>query len=321
MMHSANNFRRGFAMLLLMVGVLTAAAGDRIIFSTSDREEIAPPTPDNPRAPEVKEQLRLSLTPAAPQPVMPYVPPSPARPDPRKKTERRTLFDEPELFADPFGRKKPESSPMDGSAPGRSMTPRRFQIPDLGREEERALSPVKQYDWAPEETEEKKASASGTREQRLPFETSLFSARRDEALSATERSAAGFLDHLSARDMARDRLERQAEFEKMLSSTPHPALRGTERGTSPLMSPLDTPRSPATFVAPPIPDAAPRLSLDPLQAFNEQQQRLRAPSVDDLNRKALGSAETKRSSSGEKANQRPSLMRQPTFQDFPSRGF
>jgi hypothetical protein len=319
MMRSANQFCCGLVTLFLACGVLTATAGDRIIFSTSDRETIAPPVPDNPRAPEAKEQLRLSLTPAAPQPVMPYVPPpSPTRPDPRKKAERRTLFDEPELFADPFARKTPEASSMDGNS-GRSMAPKRFQIPDLGRAEERALSPVKHYDWAPEATDEKKAST--TRDQRLPFETSLFSARRDDTLAAPERSASGFLDHLSARDTVRERLERQAEFERMLSSSPPPAPRGVERANSPLMSPLDVPRSPATFVAPPIPDAAPRPSLDPMQAFNEQQQRLRAPVVDDLNRRILGSAETKRSSPGEKANQRPSLMRQPTFQDFPARGF
>jgi hypothetical protein len=320
MIRKINVFSRGFAVLLLLCGFFDATAGERIIFSKPDSEVVKPTTPENPRSPEMKERVGFSL-PGPSQSIAPYLPAQPPMRPERRKTEGRTLLDEPEIFSDPFAHKTREASLIDRSSAGNSASAKPFRLPGAGREEDRALAPIKQYDWTPDETEQDKALH--TRDQRLPFESGLFGTRGENEVSARQDSGLGFLHETSTRNSLKERLERQAAFDQLMNPAPSAAIgvRGPERGNMSLMSPLDTPRSPATFVAPSIPDAAPRPSLDPMHAFNEQQRRLSGPTVDDLNRKVFGATESKRSSTIDKADQRTPLMRQPTFQTFPSRDF
>src|SRR4051794_36543221 len=86
-----------FAMVFCLV-VAIGRGGEPIIFSKSDRNLAIPNVPTDARLPE-NENRSVLFVPQPASPTIPYIAPPPVNVPPRK-AERRTLFDEPELFSD-----------------------------------------------------------------------------------------------------------------------------------------------------------------------------------------------------------------------------
>jgi len=231
-------------------------------------------------------------------------------PGPPRKTERRTLFDEPELFSD-------KSQRNGDSTRTQKVKPYAWPSYDPTRnaEQDRALSPIRQYDWAPESSEK---SVKDNTDQSHRFESGLFSRSRDDERNPRRDALTGFFEAPAKRELSREDLAGKAEFEKLLNPG-LPAMIGRNGPLGAPATPFGTARPPAPLI--PMVDTPARTSLDPMQSYNDQQRRWAGPSMDDLNRKAFGTPAPKPARSTETADQRPPLMRQPTFQDFPGRRF
>ena len=305
------------AVVLAVCGTFFGAeAGERIIFSHSEKDVLAPAAPQNPRLPSATER-HTSFAPAPLQTVAPYTPPSP-RPE-QRRNEKRSLFDAPELFLDKTTRDSSVTGMQRNSISPHA--PRPFFVPslDAGTDPNRALSPIQQYDWNPESSE------TNTREKpadhRGRFESSMFSRshENEDSRSAPNESLTDFFENAKKIELSRKQLESNAEFEKLLRPTP-PMMIGRSPDEPAGPTPLNATRTP-TPVVPPLETSNPRSSLDPMQAFTDQQRHWRGPSMEDMNRKVFGSTAAKPSLSAENPDQRAPLMRQPTFQEFPARRF
>jgi len=287
-------------------------AGERIIFSKPDGIIIAPDAQMEARLPNNENHSILF----APQPAAPpvfYVPPRPQM-DPSRPTEHRTLFDEPELFSDKsLGDVNPNKRPQ-------LATPWSTAPFDLtrGGNPDRALSPIRQYDWTPEGDSTKKA-AKDTLETQRHLDSGLFGRLREQDQNPRDESLGGFFNSPSKHELTRGELERKAEWNQLLNPT-LPSVSGREHVSDFASAPTETARIPGPLLVSPS-EPPPRASLDPMQNYNDQQRRWRGPSMEDLNRKVFGNPAPKPETTPETADRRPSLMRQPTFQDFPGRKF
>lgn len=292
---------------------VTVRGGDRIVFTGPTNEVTAPAQPENPRIPAARNGSRLSFAPESPQLAIPYArPPVPME---SRKPTKRSFFDEPALFSDPEEMRKSRErndEPMVGTA-------RYFE--SFQPREERALSPVRQYDWAPEEAE--KLSNRSRESSPRHYESGLFSRNSDEPRVGIfgTRNDLNFENAPNREnELSRATQERQLEFERMLNpSLPNLNSRLPDRGLVQGVSPSQAAKPPVPFVAPPEPV---RPSLDPMQAFNEQQQRRFAgPTMEDINRRVLGTPEVRRPTAIDSPDRRTPLMRQPTLQEIPARRF
>src|SRR3954469_21056249 len=86
-------------------------AGEKIIFSKPDTD-IVVPKQENSRLPVPSTEIRGSGF-SAPQQEMPFIPPPQPRNGESKKTERKSVYDEPDLFSTkPDGSQANEQDPI-----------------------------------------------------------------------------------------------------------------------------------------------------------------------------------------------------------------
>jgi len=317
-----------FALAASACTVLCAAptlvlAGDAIIFSKPDVEIAFPNESREARIPEI-EGRGLRFEQQAPS-AIPYIPPPIRYFEPKK--EKRGIFDEPEMFADKNENRNDDTAADDDKSLARKSFRPQSIDPLRRTEQDRALSPVKQFDWTPAWSEKRPQPSKDSSD---PFasnqrEVGLMGERTRSPDESKELGASlfGFFKP-ARRELTREQLERRAEFEKLLNPTFAPLATRNPQALGQEGSPLDIVKPPPAPVAPPpiLGLEASRRSLDPMQGFNDQQRNLRGPTVDDLNRKTFGSvAPPSPSSSQFKEQQRKPLIDQPTFQAFPERRF
>jgi hypothetical protein len=343
------SFRLVVALMAFGIAMALAHAGDKVIFSRGSGEVLSPKKQDSINVPAGADDIR-GLNDSRPD-VAPYIPPPVNRTEP-KKTERRTVFDEPKLFSDPLKEKDDsrededtKSSWFGGSkekndrqSPALTLTDR-FGKPT----EDRALSPVRQFDWKPEASEDdgsdesNRAKRDSNKEQKNRslfnsqwkdvVRTSPLRAIQEDSGTMANAGVLNFGDRNSRREREekREREERRFEFEKLINPGFAPLGSRDPSALGGITSPLETSKAaPAPALTPVPAHVAPgRGAMSPFGAFADQQRSFRPTSFDDLNDKAFGGSVVKPVSpapAAETAARRP-LMSQPTFQDFPGRRF
>jgi hypothetical protein len=304
-------------------------AGDSIIVSKPDAELAAPKDTSPALIPNAPKDIRNLGFAQPPQPSAPYIPPPIMRTDPRK-TERRTIFDEPEMFSDKTARRDGDGNIFERGKE-RSLAPRPMAPPSSefsrGEEMERALSPV----WDSHSGMFKSTTPRDRPRRSSPFDNAVENDRSEDGMwlgfkpdsdrdRRNEGSRLGFFNNNTKRESTRDELERRAEFDRLLNNNFSPLGPRNPVAAGNTVSPLELAKPAAPAPLPTI--ATPeRRSLDPMQSYADQQRSWRGPSVDDLTRKVLGANSQPAASRPQAVDTRPSLMRQPTTHDFPSRPF
>jgi hypothetical protein len=317
--------------------VAPALAGDRVTLSKPGKEEVAPQEADTVRLRRAPNEFRRENL--QPPPDVSYIPPE-VRVEPRK-TVRKNIFGDP---INPFSESRDgEEEKEEGSLYGkRSAEPKQLILPftEAARkqEQDRALSPIRQFDWSPEDKGQKQG---GPREQQPIWsrrdndnvEPGMFGSlglRRDSAREAGNGRLFGLFgaerenQESSRNELTRQELERRNEFQKLINPSFSPLARNGAGDV--LGSPTDPARANAPIM-PVTPMPSPRGgSLDPMQVYRDQQQSWRGPSMDDLNRRTFGAVAVP-SPSPSQSRSTPTtapkipLMRQPAILDMPSRTF
>jgi hypothetical protein len=314
------NCCRRVALLLGCSSSLVYAA-DSIIVSKPD-VELAAPKSAGPAIslPNGAAEIRAFSFGQPQQPAAPYIPPPIIRTEPRKR-EKRSLFDEPEMFSDKSSRRDTEENPF-GSPKVQRPAPKPLMVPgsDLLRREEndRALSPVWNFNSMVRQDEKRRSfSNEESRENRHSEDDGLFRRRDDRDYRNDEASRLGFFG-TSKREISREAMKRRADFDRLINNDLAP-LGPINPVAGNTFSPLNVARPPAPVSIPVI--APEKHSLNPMQAYEDKQRSWRGPTIDDLNKKVFGSTVSASPSKPAAIDTRPSLMRQPTMHDFPSRQF
>lgn len=312
---------------VLLAGSINVFATDSVIVSKPDAA-LATPKASNPALlPSAPNDVRTLNFVQPPQPATPYIPPPIVRSEPRK-VERRGFFDEPEMFSDKSKERDADENLFE-RAKERTLGARPLTTPqnDFSRDEsERALSPI----WDFNSKTLNSATRRNDTRRMSPFDDSVETDRSAEGIwlgfkpekdreRADEISRFGFFTATPKRESARDDRERRAELDRLLNNNFSPLGPKNPLAVGNNISPLEvakpTPPAPLPNIATPG-----RRSLDPMQAYEDQQRSWRGPSVDDLTRKVLG-VNSQPASRPQPVDTRPSLMRQPTVRDFPARSF
>ncbi len=304
--------------------------GDKVIFSKPVDEIVAPHDPDALPIPGADSEVRhLDLS--GPETPMPYIPP-PMRNDLRRRDrDRKNILGDPlNPFKEP---KESDKSDQDRFAndkdPSTNSAAFALVDPMRKREQDRALSPVRQFDWSPDDSSLDKNKKSA-REKLLHFgdepsrnDKGFFGARRKSEDDTGSGSVFDFFRKNSDRDDDdRDRDVVNNDFTKGIEFTsPVAAPESTfAKLPSPTASPFESAKSAAPVMVPipaPLPE---RRSLAPVQSYNDQKS-WGAPSVDDINRKAQGIGPQAPVRMDPFQSGRPPLLRAPLNQDIPSRRF
>ena len=112
-------------------------------------------------------------------------------------------------------------------------------------------------------------------------------------------------------------MQRKAEFEQLLYPNAGPAGRGPN-SLQPVANNADA--KAATLAAPPLSGGYDPRTSDPGKAFQHQQERLRGPVIEDVNRR-YNQPSASESGSSATAPTTPILMRPPMSREFPPRKY
>lgn len=331
---------RGLALALCCAAIAPATrAADGIQFSRPD-VEFAAPTSRNPNLPTQERSGLKSLDFGDAQPRI-YLPP-PVRAEPRRKVEKKTVFDEPKIFSD-RGKEKSdqdENSDKEGSPKDQrsqdekrsAMAARPSWLTDNKADaaEKRALTPVEDFDWKPESERTKKegglfgsSTSVGTKTTDDRWVISGPHGPEDSTERNTAISFFGVISAAENKELTRERMERRVEFEKLLGG-PSPAfVRIPETfaaSLDPITSPFATPQDVAPTPGVPL-RAEPVRPLAPAQAFGAPQRSWQAPSMDEAARRFSSPAVPRGAPTLEASRQQRPLMNQPTVLEFPTRKF
>ncbi len=202
------------------------------------------------------------------------------------------------------------------------------------QESQPALAPMMDLNWDARESSKNPNHAtlgrygSGERKDRNDRERNderkpaFFAGRSEDVDRENGFQTARFSDllDLSPKEKpSQEILDRRASFEQLLN--PGTAMAGRTPGSLEPVPSLD-----GATVVPGLPMPtigrmkAETRSADPMQAFNGQQDRLRGPTIEDVNRKYSRPASAQSSSTLDSRFQTP-LNRQPTVRELPSRRF
>lgn len=327
---------RSIAIALALGGFVVAGfAGERVTLSKPDEELVAPKQADPVRLRTAPNEIRRDGN--QPTVSVPYVPP-PMRMEPRR-TERKNIFGDPlNPFAEPKGDDAVKEQDSLWSRSSRDQKPFSFPFADQGRREEqdRALSPIREFDWYPDNKEagqkertirdQQPMWSRSENDQTEPVSVGAFRVWRDASRETENNRLFGhFQTGRESRDLRREptqqEMDRHNEFQKLINPSFSPLARN---GTADaIASPMDAARGSAP-VMPATPAVAPQSrSLDPMHVYKDQQQSWRGPSIEEINRRSFGVVSTP------SEPPRPSvlspakvpLMRQPTVLEIPARAF
>lgn len=337
--------RRLLVALIAVVGC-TVPGAEAIRFS-KPAVEIAAPDRAEPKLPKARVKgLDFSAPPVAapmiqPQPSVIFLEPRDRNgredetADRLGRREARDLYDLRDLRQQPgslreqndLNQKDPRSSTDPNSL--NPLNPNRANRPEWndplrpGRlENTRSLSPVTSFDWEERDslTEPGGSSTRNRKGERNRNPNPNPFAGKDDAAEGPNQSTPLF-DLFSARPKekpTRDMIEHRAAFEQLLN--PSAGLAVKAPNSLDPVSALD-PSRPASSTA------MPTLGLpstgvggrDPMQAYNQQQTRLRGPKMEDVNSRYA--PPTSASSSTIPSRYQTPLSRQPTRHEFPTRKF
>ena len=344
-------FRVTFCLPRCLLVALTAWGGSTLrgaepIRFSKPAVEIAAPDRAEPKLPEAHVKGFDFSTPPAAAPMQPMMnQPSVIILEPRDRKDRAE--DESE---DPLGRRdlyslrdlrKPPGSPRDQGEPGQKdprgsarttslnpFNPNRMNnmpgLNDSGRaghpENAPSLSPVTRFDWE-EPDSSLESGGSSSRNRKGSRNSNPFAVRDDEEETST-RNASSF-DLFSSRPKekpTRDLIEHRAAFEKLLN--PNADLAVQSPNSLAPVSALDPSRPASSIALPTL--GMPKIETggrDPMQAYNQQQTRLRGPRMEDVNNRYSPHGDA--STVAPKADSRfqTPLSRQPTIHDIPTRKF
>lgn len=200
--------------------------------------------------------------------------------------------------------------------------PNRVNMPGLndslrtGRpENSRSLSPVTNFDWEERDstTEPGGSSFQNQKDQR---NRDPFAVQDDKSETATRNRS--LFDLFSARPKEKptpDQIEHRAAFEQLLN--PHAAVAIKGPNSLNPVSALNSSRPPSSTTLPTI-NAG---SRDPMQAYNQQQTRLRGPRMEDVNSRYAPRSDAPTATKKTESRFQTPLSRQPTMHDIPNRKF
>lgn len=330
------NFRRQFlrpaCVLATLAGLGLACsltAGDAIRFSKPAVALAAPPKAESD-LPEIRERGLDFSNPNFDAPVAapPRTPPPMMRREPRDPEREGThkLLRTPAIFTDPAEEKArkealreaedhPFKSPTDKSRPGSSS--RKDPASPFRSETSRSLSPVTDLDWQPGDPAGGKKDA-----RRGGLGSQSFAQREDESFSPSGMRASTPFDFNANRQQEKEKLtpaqmQRRTEFEQLLNPNAGPAGRAPN-SLQPVFNAAEA--KSAGLATPPVNGSGydPR-ATDPTAMFNRQQDRLRGPVIEDVN-KRYNAAPANSPGSPNYGGQTPAV-RQPLTREFPSRKF
>lgn len=346
-------FRDTFFLPRCLLVALTALAGPALpgaepIRFSKPAVEIAAPDRAEPRLPEARVKgFDFSAPPvAAPmtQPMMSQ--PSVIFLEPRDRkggnddesddrSGRRDPYDLRDLRKLPGslreqgepGQKDPRNS--GGANTLNPFNPNRMNIPGLNdplrtghHENSPSLSPVTKFDWEESDSSiETGGSASQNRKGQRNRNPNPFAVQDDEAESSAGKTSS--FDLFSSRPKekpTRDMLEHRAAFEQLLN--PSAGLTIKAPNSLEPVSALDPSRPASSATQPTL--GLPQINAgtrDPMQAYNQQQTRLRGPRMEDVNNRYAPQTSASASSPNTSSRFQTPLSRQPTIQDMPKRKF
>ena len=325
------NFRRqsyGYTRALATLaglGVACAAlAGDAIRFSKPAVALAAPPKAESD-LPEVRERGLDFSNPNFDAPVTapPRTPPPMLRREPRDPEREGThpLLRTPAMFTDPDEEKarkealrEAENNPFkttkEKSRPGSS--PMKDLASPLRSETSRSLSPVTDLDWRPGD------AAGGRKDSRRGGQS--FAQREDENFSPSGMRASTPFDFHGDRQQDKPtpaQVQRRTEFQQLLNPNAGPA----GRAPNSLQPVINAAEAKSSGLATPTVGGSgfdPR-NADPTAAFNRQQDRLRGPVIEDVNKRYNAAPANSPGSPG--SGHQPQGPRQPLTREFPARKF
>ncbi len=315
---------------LTSVGLACAAlAGDAIRFSKPAVAFAAPPKPESD-LPEVRERgLDFSNpnfdAPAASPP--PRTPPPMMRSEPRDLERERThpLLRTPAMFTDPDEEKARKEALRDAeNHPFKSATqksrPGSSSMKDLDSpfrsDPARSLAPVTDLDWKPGD------AANGRKEARRGGSGGQsYAQREDEDFSPPGMRASTpfeFNANRASEKLTPAQLQRRTDFEQLLN----PNAGAAGRAPNSLQPVVNAAAAKASSLATPTVGGSgydPRAS-DPTTLFNRQQDRLRGPIIEDVNKRYNATPANGAASPGY-GNPSQGPTRQPLTREFPGRKF
>ena len=307
------------------LGVACAAlAGDAIRFSKPAVALAAPPKVETD-LPEVRERGLDFSDPNFDAPVAapPRTPPPMLRREPRDPEREGThpLLRTPAMFTDPDeekARKKalreaednPFQTTKEKSRPGSS--PKKDLASPFRPETSRSLAPVTDLDWRPGE------AAGGKKDSRRGgLGGQSFAQREDESFSPQGMRAStpfDFNGNRAPEKLTPAQLQRRTEFEQLLNPN-------AGRAPNSLQPVVNAAEAKSSGLAVPTVGGSgydPR-NTDPTAAFNRQQDRLRGPVIEDVNKRYNAAPANGPGAPG--SGQPSQGPRQPLSREFPSRKF
>jgi hypothetical protein len=330
---------RVFASILAVLAGGVPLRADQIEFS-KPAVEIATPAKAEEFLPATTSKRLGFDTPQMAPPVVVRQQPAIIRRAPREEDEEedRLPFRNSSRSGDTTSRNRSVRDPRETKLPDALAHPRTGREP-LGLERpdsQQALAPVMDLNWDAGESKKNPTRAtlgrSGYGERNDPndrdrdrsegHKPAFFSGREEDVDRNSGFQVARFSDLFGGAPKekpSQEILDRRATFEQLLN--PGAAVAGRTPGSLEPVPSLDP-----TTVVPGLPmPTLGRLkgesrSADPMQAFNVQQDRLRGPSIEDVNRKYSKPASGNSSPALESRFQTP-LNRQPTMRELPTRKF
>jgi hypothetical protein len=306
----------------------SVAAGDAIIFSKPAIPLAAPPKEES-NLPEIRERGMNFSTPTFEQaPVAPPRQPLPMmRDEPRDLEREQThpLLRTPRIFTDPDeekarkeslkeARNNPFAPTTEKKLPGSPFM--RDMDNQMRSDQTRSLAPITDLDWQPGEPlngkQEPKRGGMGTGR---PL------TRQDESSFGSEYARPNplfdFSNNRSQEKLSPSQIQRRTDFEQLLN--PNAGLAGkAPNSLQPVINAADA--KPAALAMPTLNgNGFDSRSADPMAALNRQQERLRGPVIEDVNKRYNNTSANEQKSSTT-AN-RPSLLREPPSREFPTRKF
>ena len=307
------------------VGVACAAlAGDAIRFSKPAVAFAAPPKPESD-LPEVRERgldfSNPNLDAPAAVPPLRTAPPM-MRSEPRDLERERThpLLRTPAIFTDPDEEKKRKEALREAeNHPFKTTTEKSrsgsSSMKDLNSpfrsDPSRSLAPVTDLDWRPDE------AAGGRKDARRGGPGSQsFAQRENENFSPSGMRASTpfeFNASRAAEKLTPAQLQRRTDFEQLLN----PNAGAAGRAPNSLQPVVNAAAAKSSGLATPT-VGDPRAS-DPTAVFNRQQDRLRGPVIEDVNKRYNATPANGAASPG--SGNQPQAPRPPLTREFPTRKF
>jgi hypothetical protein len=323
--------RTGVFATLLVVSLpaaeQSARAGDAIRFSKPAVAIVAPPRTDHD-LPEIRERGLDFSTPNFAPPVAPPPRPAPllrqAEPRDEEREGVHRLLQTPKIFTDPAEEKarmealrEAQNNPFKASLEkNRAKSPFGKEAASLRPDSTGSLSPVTDLDWRPEDRNSSRRTLRNGRDA-----NSALAGRDDSDVGVNAGRPVPFMDFTSPRrqeKLSPAQLQRQEDFRQLLNPNAGAAGRAPN-SLQPVANAADA--KSGALAMPTLGGGYDPRTADPTAAFNQrQQERLRGPVIEDVNRRYNNPkpAESGASAGGSSPTQGP---RPPTRREFPSRTF